>query len=253
MADRDGAGARRRRGAGRGDAPRRSRRWTCCARPARRTSASRRRRTCRACRASGRRSGGQPGVVPHLRRHGARRRQHGRAAPSCAEADLVALPDGADPVLVGGAGPVGRRRVHGADLARRAGGRRAGDRARRRRRGRAGRGPARPLGRCRRVVAGARSDGRAGPGRRGRRGRRRGAGHRRRRRARRPVRRAAATGRSTSCSTRCSGLRPRPPHARCAPAGGWSTWAAPPPRPARSTPPRCAAGRCGCSATPTTR
>jgi NADPH:quinone reductase-like Zn-dependent oxidoreductase len=38
----------------------------------------------------------------------------------------------------------------------------------------------------------------------------------------------------------------------CARAGGWSTWAARPAGPPRSTPPRCAAARCRCSATPTT-
>ncbi|MFD0662512.1 zinc-binding dehydrogenase [Thermocatellispora tengchongensis] len=59
-------------------------------------------------------------------------------------ADLVPLPEGADPVAVAALGAVRHRRAHGADLARRAGGRGAGARARRGRGGRPGGRPARP-------------------------------------------------------------------------------------------------------------
>ena len=193
------------------------------------------------------------------RRSGSRRRPGwGRATAACArspavpEHDVVALPPGADPVLVAALGLSAVAALDGADLARRAGGGGAGAGAGRRRRGRAGRGAARPV-------------------RRRRAGRRRGA-------------RSARPGSGRSSSARTSSSRWTTPTTSPSSPSGWradgpvdlvvdplfgvpaaaaAARAAParPPgqpgqlrrrRPPRSTRRRCAAARCGCSATPTT-
>ena len=157
------------------------------------------------------------------------------------------------PARHGRARPVGGGRAPGADLARRAGG--GGDRAgaRRRRGGRPGGDPARPTAR-RRARRGGRSLGHRPAARLGCGGRRRGGRST-------PTtlgtladryREAAGGERRPRARPACTASRRPPPRVRCVPAGGWSTSAARPTSTRRSTPRPCGAGRCACSATPTT-
>ena len=223
--------------------------------------ACRRRRTSPGCRASGSCSTGSAdlpkGTPVWFATSAGMQPGDGsmRAVAAVPEHDVVALPPGADPVLVAALGlsavAAWMALTFRGGLV--AGG--AGAGAGRRRRGRAGRGPARPV---RRRRAGRRR----GP-RRAARERALALGAdvavplatprptiRRRRRAGRPDgrRRPGRPGRRPA--VRCARRRGR--CARCARTGGWSTWAAPPARRPRSTRRRCAAARCACSATPTT-
>ena len=244
-----------------GSPPRPSYRWTCCAPPARRTSASRRVPYVPGVQGVGvveqsdALAGRHPGVVRDRRRHGARATA---AWPSCCvvpDDDLVPLDRRAR-----------RRRSSPRSACRRVAAWMCADlagpapaRARRcscsapaERSARSAIGAARVLG-AGRVVAVCRP-GRAPDARPGGR-RRRGRRAARRRRRRWPPRCAEAVG-----GRRRRGGRPGVrrggdgrPRGCSRTAGGWSTSAARRPTRRRSPRPCCAAGRPACSATPTTR